>query len=211
MHYLKLCSFPFLIILLFSCNRNENKLPSGKHAADSNLQNKNPYIDPDLSPLDMSWCPANYPVDKMQGNDSLRLIARLVYSRPFKKGRQIFGDTAQSLCPYGKPWRLGANEATEITLFENVSIEGKNIPKGTYVMYCIPYPDRWMIIFNSNIYTWGLHINAAKDIFKAEVPVMKQLPALEQFTMVFQNTATGADLLMGWDNVKAVLPFTFAK
>ena len=38
------------------------------------------------------------------------LAARVVYSRPKKEGRTIFG----GLVEYGQVWRLGANEATEI-------------------------------------------------------------------------------------------------
>ena len=196
-------------LLLFSCNQHPEKTSVRPLPVDS-LQ-KNPYINMDVSPMDISWCPANYPIEKMQGNDSLKLIARISYSRPHKKDRIIFGKSAESLCPYERPWRLGANEATEITLFENVSIAGKNLNKGTYVIYCIPHADRWTIIFNSNLYTWGLHIQESKDIFKTEVPVMEQSPALEDFTMVFQNTDTGADLLIAWDNVKTVLPFTFVQ
>jgi len=37
---------------------------------------------------------------------------KVTYGRPHKKGRTIFGE----LVPYGKVWRTGANEATEITL-----------------------------------------------------------------------------------------------
>ena len=196
-------------LLLFSCNQRTEKT-SGRPLPEDSLQ-KNPYINMDVSPMDISWCPANYPIEKMQGNDSLKLMARISYSRPHKKDRIIFGKSAESLCPYEMPWRLGANEATEITLFENVNIAGKNLNKGTYVMYCIPHADRWTIIFNSNLYTWGLHIEESKDIFKTEVPVMEQSPALEDFTMVFQNSDTGADLLIAWDNVKTVLPFTFVK
>lgn len=160
--------------------------------------------------MDMAWCPVDYPVQKMQGNDSLKLIGRIIYSRPHRKNRVIFGDST-ALCPYGKPWRLGANEATELDLQQNVSIAGKNISKGMYVMYCIPYADHWTIILNSNLFTWGLHIDATKDIFKTDIPTMQQSPSLEDFTMIFQNTTEGADLVMAWDGVKAVLPITFAK
>lgn len=210
MQYFKFLFFCLYGLLLFSCSRQKKETDTKQYTGDS-LRSNNPYVNMDVSPLDVSWCPANYPVEKMNGNDSVKLIARVFYSRPHKKGRQLFGNAEGSLCPYDKPWRLGANEATEINLFENVSIAGKNLPKGMYVMYCIPHADRWEIIFNSNLYTWGLHINESKNIFKTDIPVMNQKPALEDFTMVFQNTDTGADLVMGWGEVKAVLPFTFAK
>ena len=40
------------------------------------------------------------------------------YSRPYKKGRLIFGEPGQNaLVAYGKVWRTGANEAT---IFETI-------------------------------------------------------------------------------------------
>ena len=203
---------PFLFITFLSCNeKNELKKDKEANNLDSAIKSNNPYVNQDQSYLDMSWFPVDYPIEKMKGNDSLHLIAKLIYSRPHKKGRILFAESKESLCAYGVPWRLGANEATEIELFENVNIAGQNIPKGSYVLYCIPHADRWTIIFNSNLHTWGLHINTAKDIFKTDVPVLKQEPALEDFTMVFKENTTGADLIMAWDNVKTVLPIVFSK
>lgn len=211
MQFYRLLFFSYSFTLFLSCRQPENNNVSPRLLPTDSLQENNPYVKEDISPMDMSWYPVNYPIEKMKGNDTLKLIARVTYGRPHKKGRQIFGDAEQSLCAYGKPWRLGANEATELTLFENVSIAGKNVDKGTYVMYCIPHADRWTITLNSNLYTWGLQTDESKDVLKTDVPVMPQSPLIENFTMVFQNTDTGADLLMAWDNVKTLLPLTFAK
>jgi hypothetical protein len=205
--YVLVCGITF-----FSCK--EKHIQSSENAAGADVSiafNKNPFSNIDQSPMDMSWCPANYPVEKMQGNDSLKLIARIIYSRPHKKNRVIFGTDSSSLCMYGRVWRLGANEATEIDLFENVNIAGQNIAKGMYVMYCIPHADSWTIKLNKNLYTWGLHIKEADDIFSTEIPVSKQTPSLEDFTMVFSDAPGGANLIMAWDNVKAVLPVMYAK
>ena len=49
-------------------------------------------------------------------------------------------------------------------------------------------------------------MDPSKDIFKTEVPVAEQSPVLEDFTMVFQPAASGADLIMAWGNIKVVLP-----
>src|ERR1700733_15232085 len=65
-------------------------------------------INMDSSPMDMSYYPVNYPVLKIQDKSNKPLIARVVYSRPQKKGRALFGE----LVKYGEVWRLGANEAT---------------------------------------------------------------------------------------------------
>ena len=69
-------------------------------------QTKFPQID--KSPMDMSYYPNGYPVLKIQDKLSEPLVARVIFSRPQKSGRTIFGE----LLEYGKIWRLGANEAT---------------------------------------------------------------------------------------------------
>ncbi len=87
----------------------------------------------DKSPMDMAYFPNNYPVLKIQDKISAPLIARVIYSRPQKSGRTVFGE----LVEFGKVWRLGANEATEIEFFRDVRIGNKKILKGKYTMYHI--------------------------------------------------------------------------
>ncbi len=171
-----------------------------------NSETVNPYATNDQSPLDMSYYPHDYPILKMNGTDTSELIARVIYSRPQKKGREIFGTSPKSLCEYGREWRLGANEATEIEFFRDVTIAEKKISKGRYVLYCIPYPDKWTIILNTNLFTWGLHMDKTKDIFKLDIPVMEQSPSLEDCTIIFTHAVYGTDLVMAWDNVKTILP-----
>jgi hypothetical protein len=200
----------FLGVIFFSCNQKENTSDNKQSPADTLQNNVVAFVKSDQSTMDMSWCPANYPLEQMQGNKQ-KLIARVIYSRPHKKGRNIFGNSPESLCVYGKPWRLGANEATEITFFENVNIAGKSIDKGTYILYCIPYENKWTIILNTNLYTWGLHIDETKDIFKTDIVTIKQALSIEDFTLFFEDTKTGCDMIMAWDNVKTVLPIVFVR
>jgi hypothetical protein len=199
---------------MLSCNNDKANDKETNGTVKDSLPNKemvNPYATHDQSPMDMSYYPPDYPVLRMNGTDSGALLARVIYSRPQRKGRNIFGLTEKSLRQYAKEWRLGANEATEIEFFKPVSIAGKKIAKGRYIIYCIPYPDKWTIILNNNLYTWGLHMDASKDVFKTDVPVIKQSPPLEDFTMIFQSAPYGADLLMMWDTVKTVLPISYSK
>lgn len=209
----------FLIILIssfifLSCSnekRNEKEIKSLVKDSLSNKELLNPYVTNDRSPMDMSYYPPDFPVLRMNGSDPGKLIARVIYSRPQKKGREIFGKTEKSLCQYGKEWRLGANEATEIEFFEPVMIAGKKITKGRYVIYCIPYPDKWTLILNNNLFTWGLHIDRSKDIFFTDIPTTMQSPPIEDFTMIFITAPNGADLIVTWDNVKTILPISFSK
>ncbi len=194
-----------------SCKEEKNNISQVK-TRDTLATPKNVYASIDQSPLDIAYCPSDFPQKKMS---TLGLIgspvARVIYSRPHKKGRKIFGADSTAICPFGKPWRLGANESTEIEFFQPVVINGTNIKPGRYVMYCIPDADKWIVFFNSNLDSWGLAIDSSKDIFRVEVPVQEQTPMIEDFTIHFNETVTGADLLMAWDNVKTLLPITYSK
>jgi predicted small secreted protein len=171
----------------------------------------NPYAIIDKSPLDVSYYPVNYPMLKMEGKDTTGLVARVFYSRPQKNGRKVFGNELPPQCiqQYGTYWRLGANESSEIEFFKPVGIEGQNIPKGRYTIYCIPFENEWTVILNNNLYSWGLHVDSTKDFAKIKIPVAKMNKPIEYFTMVFHKSAAGTDLIMTWDDVKAVLPISF--
>jgi hypothetical protein len=167
-------------------------------------QSKLPPVD--KSPMDMSYYPNNYPVLKIQDKATEPLVARVIYSRPQKNGRTIFGD----LLEYGKVWRMGANEATEIEFYQNVKINNLKIKKGRYTLYCIPYADKWTIIVNKETDTWGsFKYDAKKDIVRMDVPVEKQTEITEAFAMAFEKAATGSNLIIAWDDVKVSLPIVF--
>lgn len=171
----------------------------------------NPYAEVDKSPVDISYYPVNYPKQLMEGNDSATLTARVIYSRPHKANRKIFSADGppKSILQYGDYWRLGANEATEIEFFKPVAVNGQKILKGRYIVYCTPYADKWVIVLNNNLFSFGLHQDAAKDVIKFEVPVQQTSDDIEYFTMVFQKSAAGANLIMAWGNLKASIPFSF--
>jgi hypothetical protein len=160
----------------------------------------------DKSPMDMSYYPANYPVLKIQDKITDALAARVVYSRPQKAGRPIFG----GLVKYGEVWRLGANEATEIEFFKNVRIGGKKISKGRYTLYAIANETSWTIIVNKDTDTWGsFKYNVKKDVVRTDVPVEKTNSQLESLAMAFEKSVTGFNLVIAWDNIKVSLPISF--
>jgi len=166
----------------------------------------NPYAIVDISPMDISYFPADYP--KLKMTDSVPVpppLARVIYSRPHLQGRHLFTD----LLKYGEPWRLGANESTELDLYTEATIQNKKIKSGRYVLYCIPGADSWTIVLNSNIDSWGLHPDATKDIARFSIPVKQTSSRLEYFTIVFEKTDNGADMIMAWDNLEARLPVAF--
>lgn len=159
----------------------------------------------DKSPMDMSYYPVDYPKLKMSGNLTEPLVARVIYSRPQKDNRVIYGN----LVKYGSIWRLGANEATEIEFFKDVTIQNQKVQKGRYVMYCIPQENAWTLVLNNDLFTWGLKIDSTKDAYKFTIPVAKTRFPYEAFTMEFEKTDPNMQLILGWDSVKAALPINY--
>ena len=160
----------------------------------------------DKSPMDMSYFPAEYPILKSQNKATTAPVARLVYSRPQKDNRVIFGQ----LIEYNKVWRLGANEATELEFFRDVTIAGKKVLKGRYTLYAIPTENKWTLIINKDTDTWGAFIyDEKKDVLRTDVPVQLLTTPVDVFSMSFNKTDKGMELFIGWDTVAVDLPIEF--
>jgi hypothetical protein len=157
----------------------------------------------DKSPMDMSYFPADYPILKTQNKVTEPPVARVVYSRPQRDSRIVFGN----LIEYNKVWRLGANEATEIEFFKDVSIAGKKISKGRYTLYAIPTETKWTMILNKDTDTWGAFVyDEKKDVLRTDVPVQILPAAVDAFSMSFNKTDKGMDLFIAWDTAGVTLP-----
>jgi hypothetical protein len=195
-------------VFFLSCRENEKPAASKAENNDSSLAIRtpvpNPYSEVDVSPMDMSYFPIDYPKLKMDERISSPPVMRMIYSRPHKGGRKIFG----GILKYGAYWRLGANEGTEIEFFRGVTIQGKKINAGRYSIYCYPQETKWTIVLNNNLYSWGLKADTTKEVSRFEIPI-KNIPPLEYFSVVFQPTPEGANLVMAWDSVEAKLPISF--
>ncbi|OSZ81561.1 hypothetical protein CAP36_10100 [Chitinophagaceae bacterium IBVUCB2] len=203
----------FMLPVLSSCKSKDEKTntpATSVHAKDSAaiIQPEsalNPYSPVDLSPMDMSYYPPDYPKIKMANPGSPAPKARVVYSRPHLQGRQLF----PGVLKYDTAWRLGANESSELQLYNDAMIQNQKINAGRYIIYCIPKAETWTIILNSNTDSWGLHHDVSKDVASFVVPVIKTNQRIEFFTMVFEKKTDVVELLMAWDNVEARLPIIF--
>lgn len=130
------------------------------------------------------------------------------YSRPSVRGRVIFGDDSQNpLQPYGKYWRLGANESTEITFNRDVQFNGSPVKAGTYRMYAIPGADTFEIRLNSALGVWGAwEPDYALDILSTKVPVEKTNSPVEQYTISLAPEGEGIAVIFEWANTRFVVP-----
>lgn len=148
----------------------------------------------DTSPLDM----VTYK------NDVGELIARVIYSRPSKKNRVIYG----SLVPYDKVWRTGANEATEITFYKTVKIGENTISPGSFSVFTIPGKEEWTFILNYETNIWGSNYNPKRDAFREPMAVLPSENTIENFSINFATQDEGTLLFMGWDKTIAYIGFT---
>ena len=131
---------------------------------------------------------------------------KVVYGQPAKKGRVIFGaDGSNSLEKYGKVWRTGANDATEVTFKSDVMFGGKMVKAGTYTLFTIPGEKEWSVILNSTLGQWGAYeyekIKGA-DVATIKVPVSMTKTPIEKLTI----TPANSSIAIAWDNMTISVP-----
>ncbi len=136
--------------------------------------------------------------------DEEGITGSLIYCRPYKKDRKIFGE----LVPFDEVWRTGANEATEITFKSDVKFGGEAIKAGTYTLFTIPNADNWTIILNKKLKQWGaFNYKQEFDALRVEVPVITtQGKAIEQFTVRFEPAPSHLDMVLEWDDTQVKVP-----
>lgn len=132
---------------------------------------------------------------------------KITYSQPHKNGRQIFG----GIVPYGQVWRLGANEATELTITKDVHVNNQLLKAGTYSLFAIPEKDKWTIIINSEPGLWGSYnYNNRLDVLRFDVPTKSiDNVVYEPFTIAAEQSNSLINLSFMWDNVKVTFPIKF--
>jgi hypothetical protein len=150
----------------------------------------------DKSPMDMASFPSSYRVSDK--------AVRITYSRPQLKGRSL-----SDLCPAGKVWRTGANEAAEITFYKDANFGGKDVKAGTYSLFTIPGAENWTVILNKNLNQWGAYsYDESADVARVSVPAAMGGESLEAFSIAFKEVEDGVHMVMGWDKTRVAVPIT---
>ncbi len=165
----------------------------------------------DKSPLDAVYYPtraafrgfAETP-DEMA---ALEPKIRVLYSRPYLNGRKVWGG---DLAPYDTPYRLGANETSEIQFFTDVTIGDTEVPAGRYTFGAVPNEDSWEVFFTSALDGWGVYAYKAEDnVASVTVPTQSMEEALENFSITMYEAESGdVHLKMGWDKTFVEVPIT---
>jgi len=140
------------------------------------------------------------PIDTISFNEH-GLNIKMVYCRPYKNGRLIFGKAEDAaLQPFGQYWRMGANDATTFEVNKDVTFAGKPLKAGKYSIYAIPGEKAWEIAINKNANHWGKNEpNHDNDVLVSTVPVTYSDQIIEQFIIEFSPIEGGAEVVLKWD------------
>ena len=120
----------------------------------------------------------------------------ITYGRPYLKGREMAG-----LTPDGKVWRLGADEATKITVSAPVTISsGLKLAAGSYSLFAITGPEKWTMIVDKVADQWGaFKYEESQDLGRFDLPVQKPASPVEQFTIALKKqTGDAATITFAW-------------
>lgn len=161
----------------------------------------------DKSPMDVAYYPQRAAFRAFEKDEKKRAqaepIMRLIYSRPSANGRTIFTDGEGALIPYGKVWRLGANENAELTVMKSVNVGGTTIEPGRYSMHVIPDKNHWTLILNTDIDGWGSYsYDKSKDVARIIAGVSPLETAVEALTIAFRDHS----LDIAWENTLVSVP-----
>lgn len=167
------------------------------------------FSDTDPSPMDMAHYPRSSAFTNYAEGEAKNITPKITvtYSRPQKKGRTIFGD----LLKYGDVWRIGANEATEIVLYETVTINGTQLNRGRYAMFAKVNETSWDIIFSKDYPIWGAYgRDESKDVASISIPVSSDTEVLEALSVKFEEKSDKlVHMHIGWDQTRVAIPFSF--
>jgi hypothetical protein len=147
--------------------------------------------------------PQPSPMSKIEQKVGLTDVT-VEYSRPSAKGREVFGENG--IVPYGAVWRTGANAATKISFSDDVTIEGKDLAKGTYALLSKPGNDKWdfhFYTFDSPGY--GTYLEKTPDLVVTVMP-KKIGHNFETMLIDFSNFSTSETVMsINWGMVHVPL------
>lgn len=125
------------------------------------------------------------------------------YNQPSKRDREIFGN----LVPFGKVWRTGANEATELEFNQDINFGDKPLKAGRYTLFTIPHKKVWTIILNQKLGQWGaFKYRAEDDVLRTKIPSELKNETTETFTIDFIEKKENILMRLHWDKTNVDIP-----
>jgi hypothetical protein len=139
----------------------------------------------------------------------------LSYGRPFSKDpksgepRKIWG----KLVPWGKAWRLGADEATLLVTQKPLILGDKEIAAGAYTLYMVPDENGTSkLAVSKTIGGWGIPVDEKNDVERVDLKKEPLDKPTDQFAMALEKNPSGGGVLkLMWEDAQYSVPFTVKK
>lgn len=128
-------------------------------------------------------------------------VIRVDYGQPHLRGRTLYTDT---LVPYDKVWRLGANDATMLTTDVDLTIGGVQVPKGKWVLEALPARTGWKLLIKKPAAA-GVANATPTDFATVDLTATTAASATESLSIAIIPSRAGAspngELRISWGTV----------
>lgn len=124
------------------------------------------------------------------------------YASPAVKGRRIFG----AAVPYDKPWALSPDRPATIRFGRDVTVGGKPVSAGRYVLTAVPARGDWTILL-ARATAPTADGKAPGEPVKVKAHARATPTARERLTFLFSDASDeSASLDLEWERVRVSLP-----
>ena len=137
------------------------------------------------------------------------------YGRPYSKDsksgeiRKIWG----KLVPWGKAWRLGADEATLLITQKPIVLGDQEIPAGAYTLYMVPEENGTSkLAVSKTIGGWGIPVDEKNDLVRVDLKKDAAEKPADQLVLSLDKNPEGGGLLkLSWEDTQYSVPFKVKK
>ena len=134
--------------------------------------------------------------------------AKICYSRPSARGRSVY----DSLAPFGKVWRTGANEPTTLLLSDSLVVGDVMLPAGRFVILSVPDSARWLVLLHSAEGTDPARMfQSLRAVARTYAPASVSSTHVEQFTISASSNDSDAAFVLAWGVIAARLRLSAVK
>ena len=140
----------------------------------------------------------------------------VTYGRPYTKdprsgeARKIWG----GLVPWGKPWRLGADEATTLVTQQPLQFGETTVPAGAYTLYMVPEENgASKLAISTKLGGWGIPVDTSHDLGRVDLKKETLEKPVDQLTISIEKNSdgTGGAIKISWDTEQFSAPFIVKK
>ena len=121
----------------------------------------------------------------------------VTYGAPSLRGRKMVGGKD----PYGKEWRVGADEATSFEVSTDVTVNGTSVPAGSYTLFVLPTAEKWTLIISKKTGEWGIPYPGKQyDFARVDMTKASLSSPQERMSIGFEKTTPfKTEMHVKWD------------